>query len=67
MLLTIIGGRIVPAFTRNWLALHRPGEPVPAPFGRVDTVAAVLTGLAGIAWVLAPAEQVTGYLALWPG
>ncbi|HHY01686.1 MAG TPA: short-chain dehydrogenase, partial [Paracoccus sp.] len=30
VLILIMGGRLVPSFTRNWLARHRPG-PVPAP------------------------------------
>ena len=34
----MIGGRIVPSFTRNWLARENPGR-LPAPFGRFDVVA----------------------------
>ena len=36
MLITLIGGRIVPSFTRNWLARQNPGR-LPAPFGRFDS------------------------------
>ena len=31
ILITLIGGRIIPSFTRNWLAKRKPG-PMPAPF-----------------------------------
>ena len=34
-LVSLIGGRIVPSFTRNWLARQQPGR-MPSPFGRLD-------------------------------
>ena len=34
---SLIGGRIVPSFTRNWLVRENPGR-LPAPFGRFDVV-----------------------------
>ena len=37
MLITLIGGRIVPSFTRNWLARENPGR-LPVPFGRFDVI-----------------------------
>jgi uncharacterized protein involved in response to NO len=48
-LIALIGGRIVPSFTRNWLA-KRPGEAMPASFGRLDRVALGATVLALAAW-----------------
>ena len=38
MLMTLIGGRIVPSFTRNWL-VHNDAEALPIPMGRFDTIA----------------------------
>ena len=35
LLLVVIGGRIIPSFTRNWLARENPGR-LPTPFGRFD-------------------------------
>jgi uncharacterized protein involved in response to NO len=59
MLIALIGGRIVPSFTRNWLAAHR--RPVePAPFAMFDRVALALTGIALAAWIAAPHQLVTG-------
>lgn len=53
VLISLVGGRIVPSFTRNWLARH--GAPVlPAPFGRADRLALALTAVALAAWVIAP-------------
>lgn len=52
-LIMIVGGRIVPGFTTNWLRQNNPGS-LPAPFDRFDLVAAVTSSGALIAWVLAP-------------
>ena len=35
LLISLIGGRIIPSFTRNWLVRENPGR-LPAPFGRFD-------------------------------
>ena len=45
MLITLIGGRIVPSFTRNWLARANPGR-LPAPFSRFDAVAIAASAVA---------------------
>ena len=37
MLITLIGGRIVPSFTRNWLARENPGR-LPVPFDHFDAI-----------------------------
>lgn len=53
LLVMIIGGRIVPSFTRNWLALH--GETrLPVPFGPRDGVAIVAALAMLLVWVVAP-------------
>ncbi len=53
LLVMLIGGRIVPSFTTNWLRHHRPGRPLPAAFDRFDQ-AALLAGAAGLVpWVAA--------------
>ena len=36
-LISLIGGRVIPSFTRNWLARENPGR-LPVPFGRFDRV-----------------------------
>lgn len=46
LLISLIGGRIVPSFTRNWLA-QRKAERLPVPFGRTDGVVLALTVFAG--------------------
>ena len=54
-MIALIGGRIVPSFTRNWLAKARPGARMPAPTSRLD-MACLVVAVAGLAaWVAAPA------------
>ena len=49
----LIGGRIVPSFTRNWLARPPPGR-LPFPFNRFDAIAIVGGVCAMTMWVFAP-------------
>jgi uncharacterized protein involved in response to NO len=59
MLISLVGGRIVPSFTRNWLARRDNGR-MPAPFSRFD-VATIAVSLAALAlWVALPDNVVTG-------
>lgn len=53
LLVMIIGGRIVPSFTRNWLA-SRGASLFPVPFNMQDGVAIVAALAALVVWVIAP-------------
>jgi uncharacterized protein involved in response to NO len=59
LLISLIGGRIVPSFTRNWLVRENPGR-LPAPFGRFDMIVVAVSALALMAWVADSASQYTG-------
>jgi len=62
LLITLIGGRIVPSFTRNWLARARPGC-LPTPLDRFDALA-IAAGVAAIAcWIARPQAGPTAALA----
>ena len=63
MMISLIGGRIVPTFTRNWLAARGTGA-LPAEFGRLDKLALALTALALVLWVARPDAPETGFLLL---
>jgi uncharacterized protein involved in response to NO len=66
MLILLVGGRVTPSFTNNWLA--RAGSPKrPAPFGRFDAFVMGLSGLALAAWVFAPSETASAALMLAAG
>lgn len=66
LLISLIGGRVTPSFTRNWLA-KEAGAPFPAPFGAADKAALVLTGLSVLAWVSFPDAQLTALLLALAG
>jgi uncharacterized protein involved in response to NO len=59
LLITLVGGRVVPSFTRNWLARENPGR-LPAPFDRLDAVAVIASALALLAWIALPDTVLTG-------
>ncbi|MDK1377667.1 MULTISPECIES: NnrS family protein [unclassified Sinorhizobium] len=62
MLIMIVGGRILPSFTRNWLNKFGRSD-FPVPYNRFDTVA-ILAGIAALAsWVLAPEHLLTAAIA----
>ncbi|MBL8577259.1 MAG: NnrS family protein [Mesorhizobium sp.] len=63
MLIVVIGGRIIPSFTRNWLARLNPGR-LPRPFGRLDVALIALTALALASWVFWPDWRGTGAASL---
>ncbi|HEX6141208.1 MAG TPA: NnrS family protein [Geminicoccaceae bacterium] len=53
ILIGLIGGRVTPSFTRNWL-VKQGQEILPAPFGRFDLLALALLVVALLAWAVAP-------------
>src|SRR6185503_8436785 len=67
LLIALVGGRIVPSFTRNWLARERPDMAPPAPWNEVDRIAlaAVVAGL--VAWVATPDSAVAPWLEAGAG
>ncbi len=66
LLIALIGGRIIPSFTRNWLAKQKAPS-LPAAFGRFDhlTLAATLAAL--LAWLAVPQSLAAGLLAASAG
>lgn len=60
MMIAVIGGRIVPSFTRNWLAKQSAGRlPVP-PMQRFDQLALGLLLATLLVWVIRPQAGFTG-------
>ncbi|WP_128291662.1 NnrS family protein [Afifella aestuarii] len=66
LLIALIGGRVTPSFTRNWL-VKNGDKNLPAPFGRIDKIALLATLAAIPAWVVFPYAPVTGILWLAAG
>jgi uncharacterized protein involved in response to NO len=58
LLLVVIGGRIIPSFTRNWLARENPGR-LPAPFARFDVAVIGLSAATLALWTVQPMGRIT--------
>jgi uncharacterized protein involved in response to NO len=65
-LIVLIGGRIVPSFTNNWLVKNRPGR-LPKPFSRFDAGAILAAAIAFVLWVAGPANPATGVALIAAG
>ena len=66
MLLALIGGRVTPNFTREFLG----GQGLvrqPARFSRFDGLAIALVGIAALTWTVQPEDLVTGWILLAAG
>ena len=66
VLILLIGGRVIPSFTGNWLAKAGAGER-PVPFGRADLGVMAVSALSLAVWVAEPEGALTGALALAAG
>jgi uncharacterized protein involved in response to NO len=53
LLISVIGGRIVPSFTRNWLVRENPGR-LPAPMGPIDLSVIAFSAAVLVLWVVRP-------------
>jgi uncharacterized protein involved in response to NO len=60
-LVCLIGGRIIPSFTTNWLK-KQGAQTLPVAFNRFDLI--VVAGTAGsmVVWALSPVDTLTGML-----
>jgi uncharacterized protein involved in response to NO len=59
LLLTLIGGRIVPSFTHNWLA-RQGARKLPAQLDRFDQATIAVTIITLAAWVVLPMTPTSG-------
>lgn len=57
----LIGGRIIPSFTRNWLVKNNPGR-LPKPFAAYEKINLGFCILTMIFWIVLPDSQLTGLL-----
>jgi uncharacterized protein involved in response to NO len=63
ILISVVGGRIIPSFTRNWL-LARGVTRLPGSAGVIDRVSLGILHAALMAWVFFPAAHPTGIALL---
>src|SRR5262245_29993506 len=62
MLIMLIGGRIIPSFTRNWLVRQGPGR-LPRAFDRFDVLTLILAGAALGLWIATSDSALTAAAA----
>ncbi len=60
-LMALIGGRIIPSFTTNWMKKERMA-PLPRPFDGFDKSVLAVTGIALLGWLAFPFASATGVL-----
>jgi uncharacterized protein involved in response to NO len=64
-MISLVGGRVIPGFTQNWLRLRRPEITLQLPpFDRFDLGAVIATALFAVGFVLWPQSWPTGGLGL---
>ena len=60
-LIMLVGGRVTPSFTHNWLKREGSAK-LPAPLGRFDMAAMAIAAAALLSWIAAPEWSGTGVL-----
>lgn len=60
VMISLIGGRIIPSFTRNWLTKQGVREGLPGQPGRYDLVTIGVTAAAMACWIAAPDSGTAG-------
>ncbi len=63
VLIMVVGGRVTPSFTSNWLT-RQGSEKRPAPFDRLDTVTIAFAAVALVTWIAVPNWYGTAALLL---
>lgn len=66
MLIMVVGGRIIPSFTRNWL-MRQPKGRLPAPMDNFDKATMAASAAALLLWVTFPESAATRPLAALAG
>lgn len=66
LLIAVVGGRVIPLFTANWLRMRGESRP-PVPRPLLDPLAIALIILAGLADAVAPDSTLAGALCLLAG
>lgn len=68
LLISLVGGRIIPSFTRNWLVKNRPEiAPPAAPESPFDFAVLAITALALALWAALPDGAITAWATFIAG
>ena len=66
LLVMVIGGRIIPSFTQNWLA-RQPAGRMPVAFNRFDVVIIAVSAIALLGWIILPDNITIGEVLVAAG
>ena len=64
MMISLVGGRIVPSFTRNWLQKQGQKRSLPTQPNRIDLLVLAVSAVALISWIASPFSLFAGGLLL---
>ena len=67
VMISLIGGRIVPSFTRNWLTKQWVKTDLPGQPSRYDIATVAATAASLFAWLVAPLSEAAGVLLVVAG
>ncbi|MCA8884383.1 MAG: NnrS family protein [Rhodobacteraceae bacterium] len=67
MMIAVIGGRIIPSFTRNWLVKRRETRLPTPPMQRFDRAALLILLVALLFWVVSPENLISGAILIAAG
>jgi uncharacterized protein involved in response to NO len=67
LMISLVGGRIVPSFTRNWLAKRSIKDRLPGQANRFDFATIAVTATAMIAWTALPHGRFAGVVLILAG
>ncbi|MEO7240911.1 MAG: NnrS family protein [Sphingomicrobium sp.] len=67
MLIGLVGGRIIPSFTRNWLSKHGDTAALPSQPDRFDNGSLLALAAALVSWTAAPTAAVSAALLVVVG
>lgn len=66
VMICLIGGRVTPSFTRNWL-IKRGAKALPSPASPFDTAVIAMTAAASASWVVLSDSRIAGALLVLAG
>lgn len=64
IMISVIGGRIIPSFTRNWMAKQRFSHGLPTQPQGLDLLVIATTAVALLFWLAFPDEPRTGFMLI---
>jgi uncharacterized protein involved in response to NO len=64
VMISMIGGRIIPSFTRNWMAKRKMTRGLPTQPQKLDLLVIASTAAALLFWLIFPDDHLTGYMLI---